>query len=376
MSKSDIFAQGVFGFGKNTQTAKKTQNNNDVKNKEGVELIPWESLDSRSTKQIKSVIDEKTIFRRMPRQLTVCDGEIYSFLLEHPDVVVGMWEELGATQIQFREISPNHYKLHEGDGTVVDVEVLFKSKNLCIIYSTGSFVTPLFPKPVNGESVLILNSRFGNDREGRPLVLSKLDVYVKIHNPGAEMLAKLLVPVVGKIADSNFEQSVGFAGNVSEAAENDYEAVQNIAAKLKNVRPEVTYELMAIAERIYDREIERYLAQATTKTTAQEKIRIREKTTVQEPPRELLFPVSVVKNNDSQIYGTEMAAVSEFRILEQDSMPQITNDGRMIGEPAGEPLSVSRTGASISVSESDRRFQNFNTAPIPAISSPSGVIRQ
>ena len=224
--------------------------------------IPWNSLDAHSTKRIRDVMDGKTFYRRMPQQLGYCDAEMYDFMVCHPDVVVELWELLGVTQISLSETGPNKYLLKEGTSTTSQVEVLYKSKNLCIVYASGEYEAPMLLRKIKGDVILLLKSRYGRDKENRPVVQCDLDTYVRIHNPGAEMLAKILLPVVGKIADSNFEQTVGFVMNVSEAAQDDFERLAELAQRMKSVRPQVAKEFAFVAEAVFDREADRFVALA------------------------------------------------------------------------------------------------------------------
>ena len=242
---------------KNTSTMSSSQKGNDS------QAIPWDSFDDRSTKLIRDVMDGKTFFRQMPRQLGHCDAEMYDFMLCHPDVVVELWQLLGVTQISLKETAPNKYLLKEGTATTSQIEVLFKSKNLCVVYASGEYEAPMLPRKIKGDVILLLKSRFGRDKENRPVVQCDLDTYVRIHNSGAEMLAKMLIPVVGKIADSNFEQTTGFVMNISEAAQEDYEPLVGLSQRMQNVRPEVAEEFAFVSEAVFDREVDRYVALAS-----------------------------------------------------------------------------------------------------------------
>lgn len=266
---SYVSSQGVLrqrSVDKDRQNAK---NSDSVQSASNFAAVPWDSLDDSSRKRIQEVIRDKTIYRRMPRQVGYCDPEMYDFLINHPDVVIELWNLLGVTHITLKETGPNEYHLTEGTTTTSQVEVVHKSENLCIAYALGEYDAPMLRRKIKGDVVLFLRSRYGRDKEGRPIVQSDLDAYVRIHNPGAEMLAKMLVPVVGKIADSNFEQTLDFVRSVSAAAQEDYETIQDFAGRLQNVRPETADEFARMAETVYDREIDRYVRQMTAsqKTT-------------------------------------------------------------------------------------------------------------
>ena len=44
------------------------------------------------------------MFRRLPIRTIECDSEMYLFLLRHPDVVVNIWQVLGVSQLEVRQI--------------------------------------------------------------------------------------------------------------------------------------------------------------------------------------------------------------------------------------------------------------------------------
>ena len=252
-----LYGQGLL----RPRTGPKEQN---VQNTSTFIPVPWDELDDRPRQRIQEVIRKKTIFRHLPQQVGYCDPEMYDFMTNHPDVVIELWKLLGITHISLQETGPDKYHLIEGTATVSDVEVVYKNKNLCIAYAIGEYDAPMLQRKIKGEVVLFLRSRFGHDKENRPIVQSDLDAYVRIHNPGAEMLAKILTPIVGKIADSNFEQTIDFVRSVSAAAQEDYEVIQEYAGRLQEVRPEVAKEFGLTAEMTYDREVERYIKYATT----------------------------------------------------------------------------------------------------------------
>jgi hypothetical protein len=225
--------------------------------------VPWNALDERSKKLIREVMDGRTFVRQMPQQVGYCDPEMYDFMISHPDVVIELWELLGVTNLSLKETGPNKYVLKEGTTSTSQVEVLYRSDSLCIVYALGEYEAPVLRRKIKGDVVIFLKSRYGQDKENRLVVQSDLDAYVRIHNPGAEMLAKMLIPVVGKIADSNFEQAVGFIMNVSEAAQEDFESLVAYARRMKNVRPEVAQEFAFVAESVFDREVDRYITVAS-----------------------------------------------------------------------------------------------------------------
>lgn len=223
---------------------------NDQEARDSMRRIPWDELEAGDLKKIRTVIRNHTLFRRMPNQSVYCDPEIYQYFLDHPDLVVGFWEQLGVTDVSVKEIEPEHYFMRETSGTVAKVDVVYRSQTLCIVYAKGQYRGPFVARPIDGETVLILRSRFGRDKSGESFVVCRLDAFVKIDNAGVDFLAKLFSMFLGKIADSNFEQTVAFVGHVSDAACSNTDGVKAVGYRVGNVRKEVREDFAEIVDRV------------------------------------------------------------------------------------------------------------------------------
>jgi len=212
------------------------------------ETIPWNRLPNPAKDKIRSVLSNKPLYRRLPQQSAYCEPVMYDFLLKHPDVVVAIWENLGVTQISLKEHGrPGVYQLRETVGSVGVIEVLYRTRNYCIAYSKGAYSSPILQKPVEGEAILILQSVFEQDEDGEPYVVTQLDAFVNVKNFGVDVFAKMFAPVLGRIADSNFEQTIAFLGNVSEAAQTNPEVIKRLALRLEPIRKEVRDEFIQVA---------------------------------------------------------------------------------------------------------------------------------
>ncbi len=220
--------------------------------------IPWNRLSNPAKEKVQAVLSGKPIYRRLPQQSAFCEPVMYDFLLDHPDVVVAMWEKLGVTQISLKEMGrPGLYQLKESVGSVGVIEVLYKTRNYCLVYSKGSYTGPLLPRPVEGEAILVLQSTFEQDEDGDPYVVSQLDAFVNVKNFGVDMFAKLFAPMLGKIADNNFEQTVAFIGNVSEAAQSNPEVIKRLALRLETIPKEVRDDFVRTAYQTAQASIDR-----------------------------------------------------------------------------------------------------------------------
>ena len=215
-----------------------------------LQTLPWNELTPATQTKIRGVVSGSPLFHRMPQQEIYADPEIYQFLLRHPDMVIGFWEQLGATQLSLREVGENQYVLRETGGTVATVEVLHKTGNICIVYARGEYRGPLLSKGYHGEVILVLRTQYTRSETNEPMVICDLDAFIQINSLGADMLVKLFFASLAKVADSNFEVTVSFIGQVSRAATRTPVAVKDSAEEITSVREEVCAEFCDVVDRV------------------------------------------------------------------------------------------------------------------------------
>jgi hypothetical protein len=214
-----------------------------------LQKIPWDDVSPVAKTKIKQVVSGSPLFRRLPQQTVYADPEIYNFLLRHPDMVIGFWEHLGATQLLLREVRENQFLLKETTGTIAAAEILYQATDLCIVYAKGEYRGPLLAKGYQGDVVLILRTQFARDDVNEPMVVCDLDAFVQINSPGVDVLAKLFYSSLAKVADSNFEVTVAFVSQVSRAAARNTDALKETAEEISSIRQDVCTEFCEVVDR-------------------------------------------------------------------------------------------------------------------------------
>lgn len=209
--------------------------------------IPFDKLDADAQAKVSSVLSSISLFRRLPIQVVQCDPDLYLFLVEHPDVVVNMWEVMGVTQITMRATGPGTFDLTDTAGTTGSVEFLYSNHDTHLIYTEGAYRGPPFARPVGGRGLIVLKTGYVRETDGRYYVTCRLDSFMSVDNVGAELFTKTLGPLVGKVADMNFTYTVSFVGSVSQTSEDDHRGMQRMAGMLTNVEPEVRQKLAVLA---------------------------------------------------------------------------------------------------------------------------------
>lgn len=231
--------------------------------------IPFGEMDGVTRAKVDKVLSNVTLYRRLPIRVIECDPQLYLFLIRHPDVVVNIWEVLGVSQLHLQQVAPGSFQAVDTVGTRGKLEVVHAADDLHLAYGDGCYEGPLSVRPARGSFLLVLKSGYLRDTEGRCYITSRMDCFLNLEPGATELVTKVLQPVVGKIIDTNFEQSVGFVGSLSRTAALNPRGVQRLSTRLRYVRPEVREELASMALRIgrEDGESEPRLGMSEPKTS-------------------------------------------------------------------------------------------------------------
>ncbi len=211
--------------------------------------IPWENLSPKAKEKIRQ-LTSTAIYRRLPMAGGRCNPELFDFFLSHPNAVVELWRAGGYEEISMVDEGYGIYSMSERSGSKGKLQILYQDSELTLAYSSGSYRGAGLGRPVNGEMFLALQTRYTEDANRTPFVVCRIDAFVDIKNPGADLLARAFSSALGKIADSNFEQTLAFIDSVSQTIEENPAAFAATAMSLQGLSPDARRVLATKAERV------------------------------------------------------------------------------------------------------------------------------
>jgi hypothetical protein len=220
---------------------------------QAINLLPLSELTAESRRKILAVCENPSIFRRLPQKSVDCDPQMYRFLIRNPEVIVGIWQLMGVSNMTAERVAPYAWKGDDGTGTKCDAELIYGTDDLHVLYGDGFYEGSMLKRQITGRCVLILQSGYGHDASRRPLVGSRLDVFLQLDNVGADLIARTFSPWVGKVTDANFAESCKFAAKISQTAESNGPGMQRLAAKLTSVGPEVREDFARVSLGVHER---------------------------------------------------------------------------------------------------------------------------
>ncbi|HEX4130517.1 MAG TPA: hypothetical protein VHZ24_10760 [Pirellulales bacterium] len=217
---------------------------------EALRALPLAKLPPEPRARLAKVVNDTTIFRHLPTQVIECDPTFYLFLVEHPEVVVNVWRVLGISDVRLDRTEDNILHANDGAGTTGDVEMAYHSHDVHVFYAAGRYDGPIFPRPMQGQCVLLLRTSYVRETNGKYHVTCRLDSFLHIENATLEMLGKVMQPFVGQIADHNFRETTLFVSGLNQAAECNLTGIQEVSARMKEVRPEIRHRFVELSEQL------------------------------------------------------------------------------------------------------------------------------
>jgi hypothetical protein len=212
---------------------------------EAVRAIPFSKLKPEARAKANGVVQNLSLYRRLPTQIIECDAELFAFLERHPEVVVNLWQVMGITRMELDRLDRARYKVSDGEGTKGRMEYLYTAGGVSLIYSDGTYDGPLYPRTVRGKCLMLLRTWYEPAESGRTTVVSQLDTFLAVENLGVEVLAKTFQPLIGKAADHNFTETANFVANLSQTAETNEEGLLRLGRKLNRIDPATREQFLA-----------------------------------------------------------------------------------------------------------------------------------
>ena len=212
--------------------------------------VPWDALSPNAQEKIRQLTSSATIYRRLPMAGGRCNPELFDFFLTHPNAIVELWRSMGYEEVSMVDEGAGIYALAERSGSTGKLQIIYQDAELTLAYCSGSYRGAAIGRPMSGEMFLALQTRYTEDANRTPFVVCRMDAFVDLKNPGVDLLARTFSSAIGKIGDSNFEQTLAFIDSVSQAIEANPEDFAMVAMGLQGLSPDARRLLAAKAERV------------------------------------------------------------------------------------------------------------------------------
>ena len=138
-----------------------------------------------------------------------------------------------------------------GSGTSSTMELIYSTPELHLFYVEGSYAGKLLGRRLQGRCLVILTSEFSAEH-ARPQVKHRIEVFIRLDDVAADVLARTLKPLIGKLIQYNFEQSSEFIEQVYEVAENRRSGMDRMVSRMTHVEPMVKQRFVRLLDGVQE----------------------------------------------------------------------------------------------------------------------------
>jgi hypothetical protein len=229
---------------------------------EAVRAVPWKLMSPANRQTAQTVINNTSIYRRLPTRIIDCDPDLFTFLLQRPEVVIDTWRVMGISQVALDRSPDGSYRGTDGAGTTGTVRYLFSNwgegaHNTAVVYADGAYQGPPFPTALKAQTIMLIRSGAVRETNGRHYITVKMDSFVRVENLGVEIVAKTVQPWIAKTADQNLIETLTFVSNFSRTAEKNPQGMKRLASRLNTLDEPTRNELVTLCYRTAERYAQR-----------------------------------------------------------------------------------------------------------------------
>ena len=200
-----------------------------------VASIPASRLTPAARERISAVVDRPTLFRHLPTQEIDCDPELFLCIARQPELLVGIWEVMGITQVKTERLDEYRLLARDGSGTTCTIDLVYGDRSTHIYVADGFYDGKLVAHKLTGKGVFVLRTKFETQADGLVVVSGTLDCFVQLDNLGADLIARTFGPLIGRTADNNFAETAKFIGQIGMTARQNPEGLQDLGQRLPQV---------------------------------------------------------------------------------------------------------------------------------------------
>lgn len=220
--------------------------------REAANAIPLAKFTPDDRRLVQSIVENASLYRRLPTEVVRCDPRLFSLFMQHPQTVVNIWEIMGISKVRMKRIGQDSFQSTDGNGTHGTVRILEcicddQAQNRAVVLASGTYEGPSVTGRIHADCVVVVRSGSTRDEDGIAFVTARSDVFIYLEQKGVDLVARTLQPLLVRVADRNFEQTMDFVSSFSEAAAKNPYGVARLATRLDQVSPKVQQRIATIA---------------------------------------------------------------------------------------------------------------------------------
>ena len=132
-----------------------------------VKELPLQNLSHVNRNVVDGVLDDLSLYRRLPVVRCETDPDVIRLFTRHPDAAVSIWRAMGISDMQLQRVKSGQFKSDSGDGTAGVITLIHDAGDQKLIVCDGLFKGPMLSKPIKARALMHLRTSYSRRSRAR-----------------------------------------------------------------------------------------------------------------------------------------------------------------------------------------------------------------
>lgn len=177
--------------------------------------LPLEQIEPALRQRIQAVLDRPTLASHGPSETFNANGDVYRWLLDHPDRAVQLWRLLGARVSDIVDRGDGVYTWRDDHGSEVSWHTALRAHGLHVWYAEGKVKPGLLLPLTPFRCVAIMQYEEGKDTAGLPAIRHQVHFRLRCDRGAMALATRILGASAPRLAEQYLGQLQLFYGGMA-----------------------------------------------------------------------------------------------------------------------------------------------------------------
>lgn len=236
---------------KEIQPAEPKGTSSGLAKKAALAALPLDQLSPERRKRVSTLLKSASFYRRLPKVTFAIEPAVYEYFIAHPDVAVSIWRAMKISKLEMWQTGRHDYEADAKDGSTGTLEILYSGTERHLVACDGEYKSPLFSKPIEAQSLMLLETSYFREADGTVYVTHRADLFVSFPSQTMDVVARIFSPLTVAMTDRTFAEVSTFLKMMSLAMTRRPDWVEQIADKLEGVADVRKEQIRALTAQVH-----------------------------------------------------------------------------------------------------------------------------
>ena len=200
--------------------------------------IPLEAVAPGVRERVQSVLEKPALTSKGQPETFQAEGEVYRWLLDHPDVTVKLWRQVGAKVSDILDRGDGVYVWRDDAQSEVTWHSVLKLQGMHVWYAEGKVKASALLPLTTFRAVAVMTYQEGKDTTGKEAIRHQVHFLLRCDSKTVTLAARILGASAPRMAEQYLGQLQMFYGGMAWYLSQDRDRAKALYRKVGLIVPE------------------------------------------------------------------------------------------------------------------------------------------